>query len=258
MNMMVKKFSGILNKNSPTILTAVAVTGVISTVVMAVKATPKALQILDEEHIKNANETPIGESVKIITIKDKIELLWPVYTPAAIMGLVTIGCIIGANKINLRRNAALVGLYSLSESTLKEYQKKIIETIGDKKEKIIRDEIKKDQVKKPVKEEDVIFTGLGDTLCYDSISGRYFKSDIEKIKQSMNKVSRRLMSDHFITLNEVYYEIGLKSIKMGEIIGWHVDDGLIEPEFTSHLNDNGIPCLVLDYTIEPRYNYNDY
>jgi hypothetical protein len=67
-----------------------------------------------------------------------------------------------------------------------------------------------------------------------------------------------MMTDQFVTLNELYDELNLKSTKMGEIIGWHIDDGLIEPEFSSHLTENGVPCLVLDYVSEPRYNYNNY
>lgn len=173
------------------------------------------------------------------------------------MGVVTIACIIGANSINLKRNAALVSLYSLSEAALKEYQAKVIETLGKQKERKIKDDIAKDRiVKNPVSDNEIVITNLGDTLCYDSLSGRYFKSDIEKIRQVLNKLSRDLMSEMFIDLNQVYSELNLKGTKMGDMVGWHIDDGLIEPDFSSQLTENGTPCLVLDFVTEPRYNHN--
>lgn len=253
-----QKFGGILTKNSPTILTGIGVAGLLATTVMAVKATPKAIEILQEEQFRRMHDG-ITEEYEPLPTMDMVKLTWQCYVPSLAMGAITIGCIIGANSINLRRNAALVSVYSLSEAALKEYQAKVIETLGKGKERKIKDEIAKDRIyKNPISDNEVVITGRGETLCYDALSGRYFKSDIEHIKQALNKLSRNLMTDMFVTLNEVYSELDLKSTKMGEIIGWHIDDGLIEPDFSSQLTENGTPCLVLDYTSEPRYNYNNY
>lgn len=254
-----KSFGGMLTKNSPSILTGLGVAGLIATTVMAVKATPKALQILDDAHIRNANETLVGDPVRELTPQEMVLLTWRCYLPAATMGLITIGCIISANRVNLKRNAALVGLYSLSETALKEYQAKVVETIGKPKERQIKDEIAKDKiVSNPISQNEIFVTGKGNTLCYDSLSGRYFRSDLENIRQVCNKLSRDLMSENYITLNEVYDGLGLKSNNMGEIIGWHIDDGLIEPSFSAQIAEDGNPCLVLDFVTEPRYNYNNY
>ena len=112
--------------------------------------------------------------------KDIIKTAWPCYIPAAVVGSISVFCLIGASSTNLRRNAALATAYTLSESTLKEYQEKVVETIGEKKEQSIRDSVSKDKmVKNPVRE--VILTESGgNTICYDVLSGRYFKSDREK------------------------------------------------------------------------------
>jgi hypothetical protein len=255
----IKKFLGTLNKNSPVILTGLGVTGLVATTIMAVKATPKALQILEDEKNNRSENGNYDSSDWTLTAKDIIKLTWKCYMPAAIMGVVTIACIVRANSINLRRNAALVGVYSLSETALKEYRSKVVETIGKGAERKIKDEIAKDRVtNNPISDKEVVITGVGESLCYDALSGRYFKSDIEHIRQALNKLSRDLMSEQFITLNEVYGELDLKSTKMGDVIGWHIDDGLIEPDFSSQLTENGMPCLVLDYMTGPRYNYNDY
>ncbi|MCX7817546.1 MAG: DUF6353 family protein [Syntrophales bacterium] len=252
----IKDLRKAIAKNSPTILTGLGVAGVITTAVMAVKATPKALQLLEDERYNRRQMD--GPNTDVIEAKDAILIAWKCYAPAAVMGVLTIACIIAANSINLRRNAALAGLYSLSEAALKEYQNKVVETIGKNKELAIRDEIAKDKVdRNPVGDSEVILTGKGETLCYDALCGRYFKSNIEQIRKVLNDVSREMLSDSFVSLNEVYYKLDLTGTKIGDLIGWHVDDGLIEPEFSSVLNSDGTPCLVMDFTTEPRYMYRD-
>ena len=256
----------VLTKNSPTLLTVIGVAGLVGTAILTGKATLKAIDILhDEDCIKRCGQDRSGCKdcdvcgYDSLTAKEMIKATWQCYVPAAVTGLLTIGAIIMANKINLRRTAALASVYALSEAALKEYQNKVVETIGKGKQRQIKDEIARDRiVKNPPKEEEIIFTGKGETLCYDSLSGRYFKSDIEQIRQVLNKLSRDLMTEMYMDLNHVYGELGLKSTKLGDNIGWHIDDGLIEPDFSSQLTENGTPCLVLDFVTEPRYGYNNY
>lgn len=249
-----KKVGNTLSKNSPTILTGLSVAGLLTTTVMAVKATPKALEMIQmEEDLRE------GRNYSVPMEKmDVVKLVWKNYIPTVIMGTVTIGCIIGANKINLRRNAALASVYSITEATLKEYQSKVVETIGVNKEKKIKDEIAKDKVQaKPVKPNELIITGNGETLCFDPLSGRYFKSDIETIRKSENLLNKELLNSDFVSLNDVYYEFGLDNTAMGDEIGWHIQDGMLEFEFSSQLSTDGIPCLVISYKLTPRYDYLD-
>ena len=249
---MTKNLTTQISKNSPTILTGLSVAGLISTTILAVRATPKAMELIQEERYQKAGED--------LTKKEIIQVTYKCYIPAAVMGTVTIACIIGANTINLRRNAAIASLYSISEKTMKEYQNKVVETFGKNKEQKVKDEIAKDRVhKNPTSDNEIIITGKGETLCYDALSGRYFKSDIEEIKRVMNKLSRDLLSEMFLSMNQVYSELGLRGTKMGDLVGWHVADGLIEPRFSSQLTENGTPCLVIDFDVEPRYydGFND-
>lgn len=105
-----------MKKHSPEILTGIGIAGMITTTVMAVKATPKALILLEEK--KDELDTDRLEP------KDIIKTAWPCYIPAAVVGSISVFCLIGASSTNLRRNAALATAYTLSESTLKEYQEK--------------------------------------------------------------------------------------------------------------------------------------
>ena len=244
-----KGIRGVITKHSPEILTGIGIAGMITTTIMAVRATPKALILIEErkEEIDVDKLTPI----------ELIKTTWKCYIPAAITGGLSIICLIGASSVNARRNTALATAYTLSESALKEYQEKVIETIGEKKEQTVRDAIAKDRIdKNPVSSREVIITEKGNTLCYDTISGRYFKSDIDKLKKAENELNRRMRDEMYISLNEFYYEIGLNSISIGDDLGWNIDRGYIELNFSSQLSDDGNPCLVIDYQVAPRYEYN--
>lgn len=236
-----------MKKHSPEILTGIGIAGMITTTVMAVKATPKALILIGEKKKElDTDELPTKEIVKTA---------WPCYIPAAVVGSVSILCLIGASSTNLRRNAALTTAYTLSESTLKEYQEKVVETIGEKKEQSIRDSVSKEKMdRNPVRE--VILTDKGgNTNCYDALSGRYFKSDRDKITRVMNELNRRMRDEMYISLNDFYYELGLDGTKMGDMLGWNIDKGYIDLAFSSHLDANGTPCLVIDYQVAPVYDY---
>ena len=82
--------------------------------------------------------------------------------------------------------------------------------------------------KHPVQNSEVLVTGKGETLCYDSLSGRYFKSDIEKIKKAINDVNRRMLNENSVALNEYYVEIGLAAVGIGESVGWDIDKGYLK------------------------------
>lgn len=238
-----------LKKHSPEILTGIGITGMITTTVLAVKATPKALMLIEERKLDlNTEELKKTEIVKTV---------WPCYIPTLVTGTLSIACIIGASSVNLRRNAALATAYTIADTARKEYREKVIETIGEKKEMLVRDAIAKDKIEaNPVETQQVIITEKGDTLCYDPLSGRYFKSDIDKINRAINEINRRMLDDTYVSLNDFYYEIGLDNTKIGDQLGWRVDTcGLIDMRFSSQLTNDSTPCLVMDFTDAPMYEY---
>lgn len=236
-----------MKKHSPEILTGIGIAGMITTTIMAVRATPKALVLIEDKK----DELGTDELTKMETVKTA----WPCYIPSALVGTASVLCLIGASSTNFRRNAALATAYTLSESTLKEYQEKVVETIGEKKERDIREQVAKEKmVKNPVRE--VILTERGgNTICYDVISGRYFKSDRDTISRIVNDLNRQMRDEMYVSLNDFYYELGLDSTKMGDDLGWNIDKGYIEINFSSHLDANGTPCLVIDYQVAPVYDY---
>jgi len=236
-----------MKKHSPEILTGIGIAGMITTTIMAVRATPKALILIGDKK----DELGTDELTKM----EMVKAAWPCYIPSALVGTASVLCLIGASSTNMRRNAALATAYTLSETTLKEYQEKVVETIGEKKERDIREQVAKEKmIKNPVRE--VILTERGgNTICYDVISGRYFKSDRDTINRIVNELNRQMRDEMHVSLNDFYYELGLDGTKLGDDLGWNIDKGYIDINYSSHLDANGTPCLVIDYQVAPVYDY---
>lgn len=239
-----------ISKHSPEILTGLGIAGMITTAVLAVKATPKAMKLIE----KKKEELELKPEEKL-TVTETVKAAWKPYIPAVVTGTAATACLIGASSVNLRRNAALAAAYHLSETALSEYKEQVIETVGKNKEKTIRNKVDKKRIENnPLAENEVILTGDGDTLCYDHHSGRYFETSIDKLKKIENELNAKLLREDYISLNDFYDELGLSFTSLGENLGWRIDDGLIEFSFSAQLA-MGKPCLVLNYNIAPRYDY---
>lgn len=245
---MLKTVQQSVSKHSPEILTGLGIAGMITTTVLAVKATPKALMLMEDAEYDKGEPLTVGEKVKTT---------WKCYIPTVATCAVSTACLIGASSVNLKRNAALATAYQLSTTALSEYKEKVIETIGEKKENAIRDKIAKDKIDNhPVSTQEIIMTEKGNTLCYDATSGRYFKSDVDQIKRAINELNARMISEMYISLNEFYDELGMKPVSIGDEIGWNLhEDGLIEVNFSAQLSEEGEPCIVIDYGVAPRYDF---
>lgn len=244
----IKNVENKISEHSPEILTGIGITGMLTTTVLAVKATPKALELIEEK--KEENDTDE------LTNAEVVKTCWKCYVPAAVTACVSTACLIGANSVNNKRSAVLATAYKLSESAFKEYKEKVIETIGEREEQEIKDKIAKDKIdKNPVKNNEVIITGNGNSLCYDAISGRYFESDMNTLKKAENALNRRLMNDMYCSLNEFYEMVGLSYTNIGFDLGWNVDDGLVDIEFNAQISENDKPCIVVDYSVSPKYDY---
>lgn len=249
----VNGFSLFTKKHSSEILTGIGISCMISTTILAVKATPKAIELINKAEIEKKENCKCEELTKI----EKIKVAWKPYIPAITSCVFGVSCLIGSQSLNSKRNTAIATAYKLSETALKEYRDGVIETIGEKKEKNIRDKINENKIKNnPIVKNEIVLTEKGNTLCYDVLSGRYFKSDIDKIKKSVNEINKKMIHDNYVSLNEFYNEIGIDGTKIGEEIGWSIYSGdLMDVYFSSQIADNGEPCIVIDYTVPPTYDY---
>ena len=248
----IKSAERVLTKYSPGILTGIGITGMIGATFMAVKATPKALYLIETKK----EEAEVEELTSVETIKT----CWKCYIPAALTTVASVACLIGASTVSAKRNAALATAYSISEAALREYQEKVVEVIGEKKEKAVRDAVAKDHIERdPVtKSEVVVIDSNSNTLCYEPLSGRYFKSTIDKIKKAEIKLDRQMIQEMYVSLNDFYWEIGLDGTDLGDKMGWNLSKGYMDLSFSSQLADDGTPCAVIVYGIPPVYDYQNY
>lgn len=243
-----------LSKHSPEILIGMGITGMLTTTVLAVKATPKALALIEQKK----EELDVDKLTPVETVK----AAWKCYIPAAITGTAAIACIIGSNSVHSKRYSALATAYKISETAFTEYRDKVVETIGEKKERTVRDKVSKDQVENnPIHKTDIIITGKGNTLCFDPLSHRYFYSDIEKIHRAANKLNYEINTNPFddgVTLNDFYLEIGLPDTVTGKSMGWDLHTGIIKIHPSAQMVEEGEehegePCLVLNFENPPQY-----
>ena len=220
-----KSLQKTMRKHSPAILTGIGIAGMAAAAVMAVRATPKALRMVDDREIEDEKRLTTSEIV------------------------------IGASSISARRNAALVTAYTISETALKEYKDKAVEVVGPKKEQAIRDAVAKEQLEQAgVPERKFIPTGRGETPCFDPLTNTCFKSDIETLRRAENTLNKRMRDEVKVTVNEFMQEIGLEPCdsSIGETMGWDIDKGYIDLDFSSQLVD-GVPYLVIGHHVPPTY-----
>lgn len=250
-----------VTENSTTILSSLAVAGVVATAALAVRATPAAMEKIRKLRDDKAAEAgPLLEDQDTARndtppVLDVIKVTWRDFLPAGLVGTATIMCIVGSNKIGLRRSAALMSAYSLAETAFSQYKDEVLEQLGKNKEQKIRDGVAAKNVdRNPVNEQDVVVTAGGDQLCYESLTGRYFLSDMETIRRAENDLKQHILLNMFADHNELYSLLGLEPVTIGDALGWNIEH-MPEFSFTSHISADGRPTIVLGYVLLPKVDY---
>lgn len=235
--------------NSPAILTGLAVAGVVSTAILAAKGTPRALQELSEAE---------SEFRDPLTVIQKVTLVGHCFVPAAITGTFTIACMIMAQSINAKRYAAMMGALNISEIAQKEYRQKVAETLGEAKEQKVSDSVAQDRVTNaPVDDRNVIITGKGNVLCYDTYSDRYFESEMQTLRKAENDINFELLHEMYASLNDFYSAVGLPRLPSGEEVGWTADRKF-ELRISTSLAKDDRPCLTLSFGVSPVRGFNKF
>ena len=244
----VKKFAV---KNAPTILTGISAGGTVTAVIFAVKATPKAEKLIE----KRKEELLVNRLPPVEIIKT----CWPVYIPTAGMTLMSIVCGISANSINLKRNAALAGLYATTEQTLKAYQQKVVDTIGEEAEKDIREKLGKEQPE--VKTETLVRPIMPKGL-FKFEDSELFYATLADIYRAENRLNRRIFcgQEMFVSYGEIMDECDAEydhsNYKVSDF-GLTIDDGGVIFCFEPKMSREG-ECYTLITFDEGHEPHNDY
>jgi hypothetical protein len=235
----------VIMMNMPGILTGLAVAGVGATGYTAFKAGMECKEVIDEKGLTKENW------------KEGAKELAPIFVKPVVVGMLTATCMVGSTTLSQRRQAALASMLALSEKDLKDIDSKIRSEYGDKKAEKLHDDINEDRVKaNPPESSQIIVTGNGESLCYDSLTGRYFKSDIETIRRVINTANQRINAGEYISVNDYCDLIGLPDSDLGWDLGWGMaSTGLIDVRFTSCISTEGQPVLVIEHKVKPEVKY---
>lgn len=245
----------LLDDHSTTILSAVAVGGTVVTAVMTGRASFKAAEIIAREKEELQSEGKFPDTKLDFSKTEKVKLVWTQYLPPVAIGVTTITCIIVANKISSKKIAALAVAGGISERALQEYKDKVVEKIGAREDRKIRDEIAQDRVtNNPVNSREILIAGTGEVLCYDMTTGRYFQSTVEEIKRAENKVNYELIHFMSCSLSHFYDEIGLPSTSYTDSVGWNTNNHM-EVLFSTTMSTDGRPCIAIDFSKPPVADY---
>ena len=241
-----RRVGEMLQHNSPAILTALGVSGVAATGYFAHKAGQQAFFAIRE--VEDGRQ-------EVISNKEKVELTWRYYIPPVLVGLTTCVAVVGAQTINSRRQAALFSAVSISERALNEYREKAREIVGEKKEGAIREAVAAERIKNdPQDESKLVILGTSEILCYDMLSGRYFKSNIETLRQAMNDVNAECINNMYASLNMFWSKIGLPPLPIGESLGWNTDT-MLDLVFSYIPDEEGRPTCAVDFRSQPKIDY---
>lgn len=256
------KFMKILSKNRPVILTVTGAIGMVATAVLAYKAYPAVTEKLNEKADEVYENEERDQLTKMETAKVYAKVLWPTVT----LGAASLAMIALGHTEQIKRTSALATAYALSESTLKEYQSKVIEEIGEKKEQAIRDKVAASKMEKvePTKETIVLTDDNKPWMC-DTVTGVYFRMNYERFKRIIAEANLLMFKRDFLSVPDLYelLEVELPPDVMSEfaLLGWNSNNGDIEIYTTSALRTicgETVPCMVIEYRARPKFNYNVY
>ena len=150
-----------------------------------------------------------------------------------------------------KKEKAILGtLVGIAENRASAYARKLEEVIEDKASfKDVQGAIERNNMQ-PINEDRITHTGYGSDLCYDTVTGRYFRSDVKTIENQVAKLNNRLSIERYLTLNEVQTELGLTSTTAGQLLGVSVElTGFIDVRFEATLREGYEPCIMVIYSV---------
>lgn len=251
-----------LKKNSPQILTALGVGGLVISGVTACIATTKLDEAVSETNEKinvarechERNELPNGEEYPDKVFSRDIAIyngrkalaLAKLYAPSVGLAVVSGVCIFKANKILNERNAALATAYTTISKSYKEYRKRVANRFGEDVEREIRYNIAKTKVeetttdengkekKKKVDRDVAGIDGHSEYARYfvkrdedHPMGTNQYVGDLEHnmyfLKSQQAAAQHTLWSRGYLFLNEVYDMLGFPQTKAGQMVGWKHD-----------------------------------
>lgn len=237
-------------KHLPQILMGLGTGGVVTTTVFAVRATPKAMKLIEEKKKEDDTDT--------LSKKDIVKTCWKVYTPTALMGVASLACFFGAHGLVAHQAATLASAYSMAEKTLEEYQKKVVETIGEKEEYDIRKKVAQDKLRER-KEELKSFQPATNEMfaCLDTMTGQIFSSNRQTLDHLALVMRDQIRGRMYVSKNEWLDMCGQRRTYDGDDMFWNEETGFDILVTLPDEYDYGA-VYAIDYLVPPKPRANMY
>ena len=243
---------------SPTILSVLAIGGLVATVISAFRSAPKV-----EKRVKEAKEERMTKVEMVLHVAPALVQTIGLATGTAL-------CIAGSDALNLQNQAKLLGAYTLLNTSYKKYRGKVRE-IWDSEtfdaDKKIMSEIAKDRIEEnPPAIEEIDEEEKEDEkpLWYDIYGDRYFHATEQEVLTAEYHINRNFALKNAVTLNEFYEFLGLEKIDYGETVGWGLSVGFdtygycwIDFKHSLVTMDDGLECRIIYYPFEPTADFLD-
>ena len=269
-----------LKKHSPEILAVTGTIGVVTSAVMACKATTKLGTILektktDMEVIRTAMEHPEylepekyteddgKNDIRILYAKTGLNII-KLYAPSVILGGLSITAMLTSNNILRKRNIALAAAYTAVDKGFKEYRSRVVERFGEEMDRELRYNLKSKEIEETVvdekgKEKTVKKTvNVVDPSTY-SVYARFYddgcngwtknpEDNLYFLKCQENYANDLLKTRGHLFLNEVYDMLGIPRTQAGQIVGWVYDE-------KNPVGDNFVDFGILDLYDEKKREF---
>lgn len=244
----------LFKKHSPEILLVTGVAGIVTSAVMACKATTKLNGIVEdakesidiiregaetgEIHGEACTKEECDKALAITYVRTGLELA-KLYGPAVTLGGASIICIFASNNIMRKRNVALAAAYATVDQGFKEYRGRLIDRFGKELDRELKYNIKAETVNEIVTDENGKEKVVEKTVYtadpnYHSDYARFFddtcigwersaERNLFFLKQAESFANRKLREQGYLFLNDVYEMLGIPKTAAGQIVGWYYD-----------------------------------
>lgn len=271
-----------IKKHSPEILIVGGVIGVVSSAIMACKATTKLSEIM-EEHKTSVDQihyvskhSEVIPANKTYTEKDARKDLTLTYTktglkivklyaPSVILGTLSLTCMITSNNILRKRNAGLAAAYAAVDGSFKNYRNNVIERFGKEVDKELKYNIKAKQFEEIKTDENGKETKTKKTVDVTGVDGysdyaRFYDNGCDNwqkdaehnlwyLKQQQNYANEKLKTQGYLFLNDVYDMLGIPRTQAGQFVGWIYSD---DPK---HKGDNYVDFGIYNVNRESNRDF---
>lgn len=242
----------LLKDKSGSICAAVACVGVGTTAYLSSKAGVQAYVTIDPD----------------LDTKEKIKQYVKCYWKAGLSAALTVGAIIGSDRIHVGKEVALAGVAAMWKDKFVGLDKKMEEVVGEEKANEIREETVKEQIKRSKEKPTAsqyreVREGTGKILVYEPYTDQYIVTSTERIAWALLAANEKLAKDFDVRLNFIIKMIGGVPKPLGDKIGWNWENESqdccwsyyggpwIEKCMDIYTDDTGMEALCLFYQVDP-------